>query len=274
MTGFYAEARVTDFSIEWITPAFNGEEFGDAGSYQRIDAVASFAVDPKSPRAASIVGIEAAPLNKAGEVKFSTEVVILRPADMSKASKTLLYEVPNHGRNLSFLMLNLSGSSLYPTTSEDAGDGFLMSQGMTIVWSGWQADIPDENLLNLSLPTLPGVVGSSREEYIFNQPGDISTGTLTYPAADTDPAEATLTVREKEADERQTPPGLSFRYINANEIEITRPASMDAGAIHEFIYPAKDAVPAALSFIATSDLNSFCSDERPDACKLLSGYSL
>ncbi len=256
-TGFQAEARVTDFSIEWVTPAFNGEVFGDAGSYQRIDAIASFAVDPKSPRAASIIGIEAAPLNAAGEVEFSTEVVILRPADMGKASKTLLYEVPNRGRNLSFLMLNLSGSSLYPTTSKDAGDGFVMSQGMTMVWSGWQADIPDENLLNLSLPTLSGVVGSSREEYIFNKSGDVSIGTLTYPAADMDPAKATLTVREKEADKRQTPTGLSFKYLSANEIEITRPASMDAGAIYEFIYPAKDAVPAALSFIATSDLNSF-----------------
>lgn len=257
LSALCAEARVTDFSIEWVTPAFNGEQFGDAGSYQRIDAVASFAVDPKSSRAAGIVGIESAPLNEAGEVEFSTEVVILRPTDMSKASSTLLYEVPNRGRNLSFLMLNLSGSSLYPTTSEDAGDGFVMSQGMTMVWSGWQADIPDENLLNLSLPILPGVVGTSREEYIFNKPGDVSTGTLTYPAADLDPAKATLTVRQKEADERQMPEGLSFQYLSANEIEITRPASMDAGAIYEFIYPAKDAVPTALSFIATSDLNSF-----------------
>lgn len=257
LTGLYAEARVTDFSIEWVTPAFNGEVFGEAGSYQRLDAVATFAVDPESPRAASIVGIEAAPLNPAGEVEFSTEVVILRPADKDKSSTTLLYEVPNRGRNLSFMMLNLSGSSLYPTTSDDAGDGFVMSQGMTMVWSGWQPDLPDENLLNLSLPTLPDIVGNSREEYIFNEPGDISMGTLSYPAADMDPAKATLTVREKEADERQTPTGLSFRYISANQIEIKRPASMDAGAIYEFIYPATGAVPTGLSFIATSDLNSF-----------------
>jgi hypothetical protein len=131
-----------------------------------------------------------------------------------------------------------------------------MAQGYTLVWSGWQSDLADD-LLNLTLPKAEGVTGPSREEFIFDKAEAVSTGTLTYPAADLDPAKATLTVREKEADERQTVDGLSFRYLSPTEIEITRPASMDAGAIYEFIYPAKDAVPSGLAFLALSDLMSF-----------------
>lgn len=258
VAAFTAQARVTDFQIQESSgPVFDGKDFGNAGAYERIDAIATFAVDPKSARAANIVDIDKAPLNADGEVEFSTEVSILRPLDAAKRSSTLLYEVPNRGRNLSFLMLNRGSSVKVPSSSEEAGDGFLMSRGLTIVWSGWQTHLADEDLLNLNLPILEGVTGSSREEFIFDKAAEVSSGKLTYPAADLDPAKATLTVRAKESDERQTPEGLSFKYLSPTEIEITRPASADAGAIYEFIYPAKDAVPAGLAFIATSDLISF-----------------
>src|SRR5690606_3157691 len=35
------------------------------------------------------------------------------------------------------------------------------------------------------------------------------------------------------------------------------PEGFDAGAIYEFVYPAKDALPAGLAFVATSELVSF-----------------
>ena len=251
-----AEARVTEVDVMSTTTVFDGKTYGAGGAYERIDAIASFAVDPASPRAQAIVDIDKAPVNGAGEVEFSTEVVILRPVATAKRSSTLFYEVPNRGRNLSFMALNRATSVKIPSTLEDAGDGFLLSHGYTLVWSGWQSDLSDD-LLNLTLPKAEGVTGQSREEFIFDKAEAVSTATLTYPAADLDPAKATLTVRQKEADQRQTLDGLSFRYLSPTEIEITRPAEMDAGAIYEFIYPAKDAVPSGLAFIALSDLVSF-----------------
>jgi hypothetical protein len=249
-----ADARVTGFEIVSTQPVFDGQSFGDAGAYERIDAIATFAIDPASPRATGIVDIDQAPVNAAGEVEFSTEVAILRPAD--GRSSVLFYEVPNRGRNLSFTLLNRGDSSTIPSSIEEAGDGFLMSRGYTLVWSGWQADLADD-LLNLDLPVLENVTGPSREEFIFDKAEEVSTAALVYPAADLDPSKATLTVRARETDERQAVEGLGFRYLSPTEIEITRPASADAGAIYEFIYPAKDAVPAGLAFVATSDLVSF-----------------
>lgn len=251
-----AEARVTAFDVTSTKPVFYWTNYGAGGAYERIDASARFAVDPASPRARAIVDVDKAPVNAAGEVELSTEVAILRPVDPAKRSSTLFYEVPNRGRNLSFMGLNRATSVTIPSTVEEAGDGFLMARGYTLVWSGWQSGLADD-LLNLTLPKAEGVVGPSREEFIFDEAEAVSTATLTYPAADLDPAKATLTVREKESDERQTFDGLSFRYLSPREIEITRPASMDAGAIYEFIYPAKDAVPSGLAFLALSDLVSF-----------------
>ena len=148
------QARVVDLEVLTVAgPVFDGAEYGPAGSYERIDARAHFAVDPNSPRVAGIVDIDKVPVNDAGEVTFSTDVVILRPSDPARRGGVLFYEVPNRGRNLSFLLLNRSANSNIPQAADDAGDGFLMRQGYTLVWSGWQADLTDEKLMQLHLPS-------------------------------------------------------------------------------------------------------------------------
>src|SRR3712207_6977413 len=55
---------------------------------------------------------------------------------------------------------------------------------------------------------------------------------LTYPAAGEQGA--SLTVRGRFEDPRQTPPDLRFRFLDAQRIEITRPAAgFNAGARSE-----------------------------------------
>jgi hypothetical protein len=158
-----ALARVTGFEITSKSTAFEGMPFPKIGTYDRIDAKATFAIDPKSPRVANIVDIDKVPVNKQGEIVFSTEVSILQPTDTAKKSGLLFYEVPNRGRNLSFMLLNRSASSDIPQKAGDAGDGFLMLRGDTVVWSGWQSDLP-ASALNLDLPVLDDITGPSREQ--------------------------------------------------------------------------------------------------------------
>jgi hypothetical protein len=252
-----ASAKVVDFRIvETTSPAFGGTAFGEVGAYERIDAVAEFAIDPKSERGRKIVDLDKAPVDAQGMVRFSTEVAMLRPVAATKGSGVLLYDVPNRGNNLLFMLMNLGKSPALPKAAEDAGDGYLMKEGYTIVWSGWQTHLPD-TVLNLSVPTLPDVTGLSREEFVFDKVESVSIGKLTYPAADLDPTKAKLTVRLKPEEPRSTVPGLTFKYLSPIEIEITRPDGLDAGAIFEFTYPAKGAVPAGLGMIATSDLISY-----------------
>ncbi len=252
-----SDAKIVNFRvIETQTPAFEGARFDEAGSYERIDAVAEFAIDPHSDRGRSIVDLDKAPTDENGMVRFSTEVTILRPVDEAKGSGVLFYDVPNRGRNLAFMLMNFAKSVKLPETMEDAGDGYLMREGYTIVWSGWQFDAPGD-LMNISLPVLPDVTGMSREEFVFDKAEDVTVAKLTYPAIDLDPEKATLTVRRTPEDPRTVAPGLSFKYLSPTEIEISRPDGLDAGAIYEFTYPAKGAVPAGLGFAATSDLISY-----------------
>ena len=253
--GSTAKARVTRFEILSTTPAYNGRVFGDSGSYEQIDAIAYLAIDPASARGKLVVGLDKAPRNTRNEIEFSTQVTVLRPVKPGAGSGVLLYDVPNRGRNLGFPLLNLSPIATDFTTS-DPGDGFLMAHGDTVVWSGWQTGLP-KDLIGMNLPVLKGVTGPSREEFVFDNNNAVSKAALSYPAANLSPAKATLTVREKAMDPRKTLPGLSFHYLDASTIEITRPKSMDAGAIYEFIYPAKDDMPSGLAFIATADVVSF-----------------
>jgi hypothetical protein len=250
-----AQAYVTGFQTISVKPAFEGRVFGDVGAYERIDAIASFAVDPKSPQLANVVDLARAPVNRRGEVEFSTQVTVLRAVAPEKRSPFLLYEVANRGRSHAMVMLNLGAVSNIPSKASEAGDGFLMNRGDTVVWSGWQADIGGP-LIHMTLPPAEGVRGDSREQIIFDKPGATGTAELTYPAADQDISRAVLTVREHDTDTPRVLQG-AFRYLAANRIEIARPADMDAGAIYEFIYPAQNAVPAGLGFVATRDLVSF-----------------
>ena len=53
------------------------------------------------------------------------------------------------------------------------------------------------------------------------------------------------------------PAGLSFRFTRPQEVEITRPAGFDAGAIYELIYTAKEPLVLGLGFAAFRDVASF-----------------
>ena len=255
VSGEQSQARVVNVEIlKKDSPAFEGREFGPTGAYERIMAKVHYAVDPKAANLAGVVDLDKAPRNAKGEVEFSAEMVLLRPVDPSKRNGGLFYEVPNRGRNISFSLMNDGPYAPNPTTAKQAGNGFLMDQGYTIAWSGWQRGVKG---IKIFLPTAQGTAGKSREEFIFDNDKPVVKKKLSYPAADLDVSKATLTVRVHEADKRRTVPGLSFKYLGPKEVEITRPKGLSAGAIYEFIYPAKDSVVSGLGFVAVRDVVSY-----------------
>src|SRR5215470_10825600 len=141
-----------------------------------------------------------------------------------------------------------------------------MSRGYSVVWSGWQGDLAaGSGRLVLTVPVVPQVSGLAREEFIFDHVQNPATATLSYPAADLNPAHAKLYVRQREGDVRAAPAGLSFKFEGPNKISITRPAGFDGGAIYEFVYEAKDPRVMGLGFAATRDLISFLRHEAADA---------
>jgi hypothetical protein len=261
-------ARVVKFEILRIeSPAFEGRSFGTVGTYDRIIARATIAVAPADSHNSILVDIDRAPRNAQGLVESASDVEILRPTVAANGNRRLFYEVVNRGSKLEFALFNdIAVNNNDLVKAGDAGNGFLMNRGYTVVWSGWQGDLATGGgRLTFSPPTVPQVTGLVREEVIFDHMENPALATLSYPAADIDPAHAKLTVRQREADSRATPSDLSFRFEAPNRIAITRPAGFDAGAIYEFIYPAKEPKVMGLGFAATRDIVSFLRNEAADA---------
>ena len=84
-------------------------------------------------------------------------------------SGILVYDVPNRGNQPIMPRLNGAPDGGHP---HHAGNGFLMHRGFTLVWSGWQGDVPGgADRLTASFPTIAGVTGVVREEFIAESTG-------------------------------------------------------------------------------------------------------
>lgn len=266
------QAEVIRFDISERVPAFAGRNFGDVGPYERITARATIALDPSDDRNAVIADLAQAPRNAAGKVEAIADVVILRPADPARGNGTLLLDVPNRGRKLAPQLFDDSPQpgANNAQNADDAGIGFLHRQGYTMVWVGWQGDIPSKSgQMALTAPVLKGVTGPAREEFVFDTTTSHARAPLTWPAAD--PANLNVTVRAAWADTRQTPPGLSARLVDPSTVEITRPDGFDAGALYEITYTARDPALLGMGFAAVRDVASFLRRDATPANPLLNG---
>ena len=260
-------AKIVKFEILKVeSPAFEGRTFGAVGTYDRIVARATIAVAPDDIHNQIIADIDRAPRNAQGQVEAITDVEILRPTVATNGNRTLFYEVLNRGSKLGLALFNdIPAVTNDLVKAADAGNGFLMNRGYTVVWSGWQGDIiPGGGRMTFSPPIAPGVTGLAREDFIFDHTDNPAIGTLSYPAADLDPVNAKISVREREADPRTSPAGLGVTFENPTRISVKRPEGFDAGAIYEFIYIAKDPKVMGLGFAATRDVVSFLRNEAAD----------
>jgi len=265
-------AEVVKFDIIERAPAFAGRSFGAVGSFERITAKATIALDPKDDRNAVITDLAQAPRNPDGRVEAISDVVILRPADPSRSNGTLFVEPPNRGRKLAPQLFDDSPQpgANNAEAAEDAGLGFLHRQGYTMVWVGWQGDIASKpGQMALAAPVLTGITGQAREEVVFDNMTNPARATLTRPAAD--PANLNVTVRGAWADARQTPPGLTAKLVDPVTVEIVRPDGFDAGALYEITYTARDPAVLGIGFAAVRDVASFLRHDVTRANPLLNG---
>jgi hypothetical protein len=268
---------------ERLTPVFGGTVFGDVGAYECLSGTAFGALDPTHPSNSGIVNLGKAPRDAEGMVTYESAFSILKPIDAAKGNGWLMYDVPNRGNKVALTRLNLGADGNRPVTAEHAGNGFLMRNGFSVVWSAWQTGVPaGADRLDARFPIAVNpdgpIVGVNRDEFIAEETGgpgdafieiaaaDRFIGTLSYPVADFDPAKATLTVRQREKDPRAVPAGLAWRYVGDRHVEITRPSvtGFDKGAIYEFVYPARDPAVMGIGFAAIRDLVAFLRENSAD----------
>ena len=169
------DARLTRLEIQHREVVANGQAFGAAGAYERLSGTAHFEIDPADPRNAVVFDLDKAARNERGRVEFSADMMILKPVDLGKASRTLFFEVNNRGRKITFGRMHDVGSDANmnaPSTPADFGNGFLMKRGYVLAWVGWGADIePGDNRLTVDFP-IAQANGLPISERILTEFGD------------------------------------------------------------------------------------------------------
>jgi len=254
--------------IDRIQPVFDGAEFGSAGSYEKVTGRIRGAADPAHRLNAGIVNLDRAPRNGAGQVEYCVDFCLLKPADPRRHNGRIFYDVLNRGNKLALSALNDAPASNDPHAAADAGNGFLMRQGYAILWSAWQGDVAaGEGRMLASLPIATAgapITAINRDEFIFNHGHNPARAPLSYPAASLDQTRAQLTVRQRERDPRTALAPQAWRFLSDRQIEITRPEGFDAGAIYEFIYPARDPIVMGLGMAAIRDVVSFFRNRAAD----------
>jgi hypothetical protein len=122
-----SSAAVRRVEVVEKTPVANG--------YERITGRVYFGVDPKAAANRIVRDLEYAPVNARGEVEFSADFYVLRPADPAKSNGTVLFEVSNRGGRGMLSRFNF-------TDRGEFGDGYTQQQGYTLAWLGWEWDVP------------------------------------------------------------------------------------------------------------------------------------
>ena len=145
---------ITRIVIKRRQPFAKGYKFPITGAYEKLVGKIYGEVDPRNRLNKVIVNLDKAPRNKRGRVEYRSDFCILKPADMARGNGKIFYDAPNRGSKRIVSFLNDAPAANDPSTLEDAGNGFLMRQGYTIVWCGWQGDLmPQKNWLVLSVPS-------------------------------------------------------------------------------------------------------------------------
>ncbi|MDP9024187.1 MAG: alpha/beta hydrolase domain-containing protein, partial [Candidatus Eremiobacteraeota bacterium] len=235
-----------------------------------------FSLDPNAAANQRIVDLKLAPRDASGRVTFESSFILLRP--VKARSSTLLYDVNNRG---GIAILNqLDGASPAnndPTTVADAGDGFLMRHGFTLLFSAWTWDVappaPGVKPLVFAPPVAhesdgTAITGLVENEFIVNAPEEIATYAgmrgLTYePAAPNDPA-ATLTARSRPSDARVVVDRAHWHFVAPDQPggpgRVQLEGGFQPGTLYELIYRAKDPYVTGAGLAGIRDLLAYFRD--------------
>lgn len=129
---------VIDVEIQSQAPYANNESLGNYGTFERIDGVLHYAVDPNDVHNSNIVDIDLAPRDPSGMVHFSGDFTLIAPTH--RTPRALLLEVPNRGNRLSFRMFNRANMEDLLRDPCAVGDGFIFQHGFALLSVGWQFD--------------------------------------------------------------------------------------------------------------------------------------
>ena len=264
-------AEVVRVDVERRDDVADGKSYGSAGAYERLAGRIHYAVDPANPANRIVTDIDYAPTDGDGDgrVEFSADFVLVKPTDGTAGNGAVFFEVANRGRIGALGRFNGAASTRDPLTGEDYGDGFLLAEGFTLLWIGWQHDTPLEDGLLRVYPPLAtyadepveGLVRSDifvSEKVVSHSLGD--RGHIAYPVANPEDPRNVLMVRDGMNGERQVIPREEWRFARMDGDRIVEdPTSVylgsgfEPGRIYDVVYVAENPPLAGLGLAAIRD---------------------
>lgn len=177
-----AQAAVTKFIVESRVP------YPQDASFELLSGHFEGALNPTDSHNTIITDIALAPRNAQGKIEYAATFQILKPADLSKASGLLFYQVVNRGHG---------APGYFP-------DGHIG------VASGWQGDLPEQpGLATIKVPIARNTDGSAILGEAYARLLDMAPGTASMPIAENPGAEA----------------GRNFEPATANGARLVKTAS-------------------------------------------------
>jgi hypothetical protein len=260
------EARVDAIEITDRRPFAGGAKFGETGSYELLRGRITYSVDPAAAANRDIVDLALAPMSAAGRVVFRGDFVLLKPQEAELGNRRLLFEVTNRGNLALLSFFNLAPFNNRPESARDAGDGFLLKRGYSLLWTAWNWDVSEGwGRLQVDLPVAfengHPVRGRVVAEMVAGRPTKsmpLAWGNSRgYPAVAAELGSARLTVRGSQRQEGRLI-GRSAWRLQDNRLTLAR--GFEPGQIYEFDYLATGARVVGLGLASLRDAGSFFSD--------------
>jgi hypothetical protein len=260
-----AAATVSRVTVQSRQDVLGGRPFGTAGGYEKLVGVVEFALDPVNAANAAIVDLARAPRDASGRVVASANFMVLRPKTMLRERAVALLEVSNRGGKAALPYFARAAWSVDPAADADFGDALPLRLGLTLIWVGWQFDVPPgDGVLRLDAPVATDggrpIDGLVRCDWTVDE----RTSTLLlghrghrpYPLADVDHPDNVLTERDGRLAARRVVPRDQWRFV-AGDTHIMRDRGFEPGKIYELVYRARDPVVVGIGFAAVRDLMSY-----------------
>jgi hypothetical protein len=249
------------------------------GNYERLIGRVFFAIDPANPANREIADLRLAPRNANGLVEFSGDVLFFRPKTSDRALGTVFFEVVNRGRDQSLGLM--SAASAPPDAAPehwDLGDRFVLEQGFTLAFLGWQFDVQPAQGLTFQVP-VARVRGTVRADYVEGREGARNDAfAVAYCASDPAQATAALTFRSRIDDPAQAVPRSSWQF-GPDGCSVRVPAGFAVG-LYEAVYETAGSPVAGLGLAAVRDFVSYLKyggsqatlRERPELLQRVIGF--
>jgi hypothetical protein len=272
-----AQAEVKRIVIDRkVSPAFDGKSFGAAGQYETLAGRAFGELDPNDPHNRIITDIQLAQRNANGKVEYVATFYLVKPIDMTKASRLMWHDVPNRGGRITIV----------------EAERMLGDIGLS---SGWQGDssgntVPGANNDYVVVPIARQANGSPITGLVMgriqnasgaaSQPLVLNSNPLPYKPVTLDTTKATL---ETHAAETIDGTITGARPVAAGDwawarctaenpfpgtpdpTQICVKGGFDPTLLYQVVFTAQDPYVLGIGFAAFRDVASFFRTARTDS---------